>query len=110
MGADNSAIMGYSIIGGYLATHKDTNEKYDLQVIPYMVTLKKGEAAECEFIITPLCTCCVDDEVMITVLNMSTGEETSTPLQIKFETDLTTILDPDELIEEKKFGTLSKWR
>ena len=69
-----------------------------------MVTLKKGEAAECEFIITPNCSCCVDDEVMITVLNMSTGEETSTPLEIRFETVLTTILDPDELIEEKKLG------
>jgi hypothetical protein len=33
MGADNSAIMGYSIIGGYLATHKDTNEKYQPVII-----------------------------------------------------------------------------
>jgi hypothetical protein len=33
LGADNSAIMGYSIIGGYLATHKDTNEVYQPVII-----------------------------------------------------------------------------
>lgn len=33
LGADSSAIMGYSIIGGYLATHKDTNEVYQPVII-----------------------------------------------------------------------------
>lgn len=33
MGADNSAIMGYSIIGGYLATHKDIYERYQPVII-----------------------------------------------------------------------------
>lgn len=33
LGADSSAIMGYSILGGYLATHKDTNEIYQPVII-----------------------------------------------------------------------------
>ena len=33
LGADSSAIMGYSIIGGYLATHKDIHEVYQPVII-----------------------------------------------------------------------------
>lgn len=33
LGADSSAIMGYSIIGGYLATHKDIHEQYQPVII-----------------------------------------------------------------------------
>ncbi|EDR25578.1 protein serine/threonine kinase, putative [Entamoeba dispar SAW760] len=85
-------------------TTQDGNEKYNIRTEPKIITLKKGEACEFEIFIIPLCTCTIEDDITIVGLDIGTSKEIIAPMKIKFDTELTTRLDPDELIEEKKIG------
>ena len=46
----------------------------------------------------------IDDEITIVALNIHSGEQHQIPLKIHFKTMLTTILDPEELIDDRKLG------
>ncbi|GAB1224199.1 hypothetical protein ENUP19_0180G0018 [Entamoeba nuttalli] len=85
-------------------TTQDENDKYNIRTEPKIITLKKGEACEFEIFITPFCTCTIEDNITIVGLDIGTSKEIVAPMKIKFDTELTTLLDPDELIEEKKIG------
>ncbi|ELP91650.1 tyrosine protein kinase, putative [Entamoeba invadens IP1] len=78
--------------------------KYQIKVDPLVVILHKGEACEFEIIVVPYCTCKLKDIFNITVLKLKEGVATSHEFPIAFETELTTKLDPDELVEETKLG------
>jgi predicted Ser/Thr protein kinase len=51
-----------------------------------------------------LCTINYEDEISLTVLFLSSGETINMPIKVKLNTKLSTKLDPDELIQEKKLG------
>ncbi|ELP83899.1 protein kinase domain containing protein, partial [Entamoeba invadens IP1] len=80
------------------------NTKYQLRTIPEVATLVKGYACEFEIFLTPLCSCYIEDDVLLVVKNMELGTENNVHMKIKAETLLTTILDYEELQEEKKLG------
>ena len=83
---------------------KDDTIKFQIRATPPIVTLKRGFACEFHVFVKPLCTCRIEDSIKVIVLNMSKGEQKEIEIPVRFETELSTLLDPDELIEEKKLG------
>ncbi|ELP83628.1 protein serine/threonine kinase, putative [Entamoeba invadens IP1] len=83
---------------------KDANTKFEMRTNPQLVTLKKGRACEFEVYIKPLCTCKIDDLFVMTCLDVKRGVEFTESLKIDVETQITTRLDPDELICDKTLG------
>ena len=68
------------------------------------MSIPKGKALEFELFIKPLCTTFIDETIKLFSANLKKGITTETDILIKAETELSTRLDPDELIEEKKLG------
>ncbi|ELP91447.1 protein serine/threonine kinase, putative [Entamoeba invadens IP1] len=85
-------------------TVKESKEKYSLRYNPELVALEGGYACEIELFITPHCTCTIEDTISVVSFNMKTGEEIVDQINLKVTTEITTQLDPDELIDEKKLG------
>ena len=83
------------------------NDKREIRVEPDIFVLKKGEGCEFSIYIKPLCTCSDNDNdklaIVYQVLN-STSESNQTEIKMKYKTEMSTRLDPDELIEDKKLG------
>ena len=85
-------------------TVKGETEKFEMETNPNKVSLKPGEACEFEIFVKPLCTTNIEEEIVLTVLNVKEAEENQIPIKIKFKTELTTRLDYDELIQDRKLG------
>ena len=85
-------------------TSIEGNERYEIRTFPQIVTLKKGQVCEFEVYVKPLCTTSVDDYITIISTDLKSGITTQIPIAIQFETEISTQLDPNELIEEKKLG------
>ncbi|ELP86105.1 protein serine/threonine kinase, putative [Entamoeba invadens IP1] len=85
-------------------TTKDHEGKYEVDVKPLLVTIKKGRAVEFTVSVTPLCTCEADFDVILTVLDMRKGESTEIKIPCSFASEASTALDPDELHKENKLG------
>ena len=83
---------------------KTRSDKYEIRTNPEVFTIPKGKALEFEVFLRPLCTCSIKDKIMLTTLDMKTAKENHYEIGIKAKTELSTRLDPDELIEEKKLG------
>ena len=83
---------------------KQDDYRYEIRIEPSFVVLKQGQACEFEVFVRPLCSCSVEDNVVISALFVSTGEEKQIPMKIKFVTKMTSRLDPEELKEDKKLG------
>ncbi|KAL7722538.1 Protein kinase domain-containing protein [Entamoeba marina] len=83
---------------------KDGCDKYEIRTNPQLITLKKGEACEFEIFIKPLCTCKINDHIVITALDIHKGEELNGVVKIKAQTEMTTRLDYDEFQEDNKLG------
>ena len=83
---------------------KQNNSKYQLRIQPEVISLQKGKACEFEIYITPLCTCNIDDSIVLTALDLKGANEYQYQIGIKAKTIITTRLDPEELIEERKLG------
>ena len=83
-------------------TTKEDLNKYPIRTEPQVVSIRKGEACEFEVFIKPLCSCKIDDEIRLIVLNIDEGEEKQIPVRISAFTMMSTKLDPNELIEDKK--------
>ena len=79
-------------------------DKYEIRTNPEVFTIPKGKAIEIEIFIKPLCTCTINDKIILTTLDIKKGEEKQYEIDIHTKTELTTRLDPDELIENKKIG------
>lgn len=78
------------------------NNKYELEINPEVVVLKRDHACEFSIYLKPLCSCVVNDKIKITVL---IGNKHFTyDLSIMFVTELSTKLDYDDLIIEDKLG------
>ncbi|ELP93723.1 hypothetical protein EIN_321160 [Entamoeba invadens IP1] len=85
-------------------TTKEGCDKYSIRTEPQLVTLKSGEACEFEVFLTPFCTMNLCDEIMIISLDLINGKKETTSVKIKAQTENSTRLDYDELIEDKKLG------
>ncbi|ELP91924.1 protein serine/threonine kinase, putative [Entamoeba invadens IP1] len=80
------------------------SSKYYLRTEPSMVTLHKGMACEFKLYLTPACTCKINDDIIFSVLDLHKGKVSEGALRVSVETDWSTMIDYDELKEEKKIG------
>jgi len=80
------------------------NYKREIRIEPEVITIEKGKACEFEIFIKPLCTCNIEDNIVLTTLNQKKGKENQYQIGIKATTEITTRLDPDELTEDIKLG------
>lgn len=55
-------------------TTREGCNQYEVRAVPKLVTLKPGEACEFEIFIKPLCTCSIEDKLMV-VRSISTREK-----------------------------------
>ena len=69
-------------------TTKADNYRYQIRVDPSVVTLKKGQACEFSIYLKPMCTCEVNDNIVINVCDMATSEENQIQLPFKFKTEV----------------------
>ncbi|ELP85451.1 protein serine/threonine kinase, putative, partial [Entamoeba invadens IP1] len=83
---------------------KSTAIKYQLKTLPQIITLRKDEACEFEAFVKPRCTCKIADFINVTILVLKSGETFSVEFPLTFETEVSTYLDPDEILREKKIG------
>lgn len=83
---------------------KQNSYKYQLRILPEVVTIEKGKACEFEVFIKPLCTCNIDENIVLIALDLKKGKEIQHQIGIKATTVITTRLDPIELVEENKLG------
>ena len=82
----------------------DGCDKYQIRTNPQIITLEKGEACDFEVYITPLCTTEMNDMIRLITLDIKEGSQEIIDIPIHFKTEMTTRLDPDELIDEKLIG------
>ncbi|EKE38509.1 hypothetical protein ENUP19_0229G0029 [Entamoeba nuttalli] len=85
-------------------TTKEENNRYLLRTNPQIVTIPKGKGCEFDVFVTPLCSCTVEDQMVITSKNIRTKIEQTCTIQISFKTKLSTRLDYTEFKEIKKKG------
>ncbi|ELP85943.1 tyrosine protein kinase, putative, partial [Entamoeba invadens IP1] len=85
-------------------TYSSKIEKFELEVDPVVVTLKKGYACEFSIYLKPLCTCKFHSTIQMISKNIKSGEEKYNEIMIKGLTCRSTRIDYEELIEEKKLG------
>ncbi|ELP90348.1 protein kinase domain containing protein, partial [Entamoeba invadens IP1] len=83
---------------------KDNCTKYSIRTEPKIMTIPKGKAIEFEVFLTPNYSCIIEDKIVLVSANLKKGETSQLYLETKTETEMSTRLDPDELIEEKKLG------
>ncbi|KAL7718095.1 Protein serine/threonine kinase [Entamoeba marina] len=83
---------------------KDECDKYEIRTNPQLITIPKGKAVEFEIFIKPLCTCKINDQIMLISVDLTEGKTITTPITINTTTNITTKLDYSELIEHKKVG------
>ena len=85
-------------------TTKKNNQKYLIRTQPKYVLLKKGDVCEFEIFIKPLCTTKVVDKMMILNTNLKTAVTSKTAIDIEFETEISSRIDPDQIIEDRQIG------
>ena len=83
---------------------KDKNSRYEINIKPEMVSLKKGEACEFEITIKPLCMKELEDELMIIAVDIKKGNKTTNPLKLKMKTQHSIRLDFAELEIDNQIG------
>ncbi|BFU26633.1 protein kinase, putative [Entamoeba histolytica HM-1:IMSS-B] len=83
---------------------KDQLDKYEIRTNPQLITLKKGKAVEFEIFIKPLCTCSLNESILLVALDMKKGKQFNCKINLNIKTEITSHLDYDELKEEKQIG------
>ena len=66
---------------------KQNNYKYEIRVEPEVITIGKGKACEFEIFIKPLCTCNIEDNIILTSLDPKKGKENQYQIGIKTTTE-----------------------
>ncbi|ELP91717.1 protein serine/threonine kinase, putative [Entamoeba invadens IP1] len=85
-------------------TFKESNYKYSFRTQPEVIAIPKGKACEFEIFLTPNCSTKIDDNIYLFSANLTSGKTSESQIQIRAKTEISTKLDPDELIENKKVG------
>ncbi|BFU20857.1 tyrosine kinase putative [Entamoeba histolytica] len=80
------------------------NEKIELTVEPKLVILSKGKCVTFHYTIKPLCSTHITESVVINILHFNDNREESLKVDIEGMTNITNILDFDELEIKKKVG------
>ncbi|ELP86126.1 protein serine/threonine kinase, putative [Entamoeba invadens IP1] len=83
---------------------KASDFKYSFRTEPKIVSIPKGKACEFEVYLTPNCSTEIHDKVLLLSSNLKTGNTSEFQMSILAKTEISTKLDPDELVEEKKLG------
>ncbi|ELP89835.1 protein serine/threonine kinase, putative [Entamoeba invadens IP1] len=86
-------------------TTKNDIEKYTIRFEPSIATIPPKFACEFSLFLNPLCTSTIDSTFIVSYL-FTTSDNISCAhhVNFKYTTKLSTRLDPDELVEEKKLG------
>ncbi|ELP86331.1 protein serine/threonine kinase, putative, partial [Entamoeba invadens IP1] len=79
-------------------------DSYQIRTVPSIITLKRGEACEFEIFIKPLCSCKIEENVMVTSLDITTGNVVNAKIGIDTTTQQTTKLNYKELDVITKLG------
>ncbi|ELP91623.1 protein serine/threonine kinase, putative [Entamoeba invadens IP1] len=79
-------------------------DHYEIRTVPTLITLKRGEACEFEIFIKPLCSCHLEEDIMVIALDIETGVQYNEKIKVETSTANSTKLDYHELIDEKKLG------
>ncbi|EMD43882.1 serine/threonine kinase, putative [Entamoeba histolytica KU27] len=82
----------------------DCESKYGIRSEPQLAFIKPGNAVEFNLFVKPYCTCKVDDPILIVSSDVKKSKEKTYQLHVIFETELTSLLDYDELKIDKKLG------
>ncbi|ELP89915.1 protein serine/threonine kinase, putative [Entamoeba invadens IP1] len=77
---------------------------YEIRSVPPLVNLKRGEACEFEIYIKPLCSCVIDEDIMVIALDIHTCKQTNEKIKVSAKTKKSTKLNYRELEETKKIG------
>ncbi|KAL7721444.1 Protein kinase domain containing protein [Entamoeba marina] len=83
---------------------KEGFDKYEIRTNPQLISIKKGKACEFEIFIKPLCTCKINDQIMLISVDLSKGITISKPITINTITIMTSKLDYNELTIDIKHG------
>ncbi|KAL7715407.1 Protein serine/threonine kinase [Entamoeba marina] len=83
---------------------KEAQFYFKFRTEPKLVLLRPGKACEFEVFIKPLCTTQIREKVMLFCLTVKDGRERQFPIELSADTEISTHLNPSELIEEKKIG------
>jgi len=78
------------------------NKKYNLSIEPNIIILKNDMVCEFTATLTPLCSCTVNDKLIVTVSNLN--KVFTYDFDLSFKTCLSTKIDPDEIYKETKLG------
>ncbi|ELP87949.1 hypothetical protein EIN_049010 [Entamoeba invadens IP1] len=95
-------------------TTQNDKEKFELNVKPSIpVSIKKGRAVEFTVAVYPLCTLEKTIDITCSVLNINKGKISEIKIPVKFASEMSTALDPDELkkvrkLREGSFGIVFK--
>ncbi|ELP89376.1 protein kinase domain containing protein, partial [Entamoeba invadens IP1] len=87
-----------------ITTKSATVEKYLLESNPKIIVLPSGEACEFEILLTLKCTTKMDESVLLVANSFTKRKPILKEIKITATSKLTTRLDPDELVEDKKLG------
>ncbi|ELP85878.1 protein serine/threonine kinase, putative [Entamoeba invadens IP1] len=85
-------------------TLKGSSDKYEIKTEPKIMTILRGKAIEFEVLLSPLCSCKIDDKMVLSSANTAKGQTSEVLISLMKMTVMSTLLDPDELIEEKQLG------
>ncbi|ELP92888.1 tyrosine protein kinase, putative [Entamoeba invadens IP1] len=87
-----------------ITTKSATVEKYLLESNPKIIVLPNGEACEFEILLTLKCITKMDECVVLVANSFTKRKPILKEIKITATSKLTTRLDPDELVEDKKLG------
>ncbi|ELP93759.1 protein serine/threonine kinase, putative [Entamoeba invadens IP1] len=82
----------------------DNTEKYTIRTEPKIVSLSQGMAVEFEIFVEPNCSCKINNKIALFSKNLQDGTTKNNQISLNIFTEISTRLDPDELIVEKKLG------
>ncbi|ELP92828.1 hypothetical protein EIN_324880, partial [Entamoeba invadens IP1] len=85
-----------------MTTKSATIEKYTFESNPKIVVLPSGEACEFEILITLICTTKINENFILVSNSFTKRKDVLKEISFSATSKLTTRLDPDELIEDKK--------
>ncbi|ELP87476.1 protein serine/threonine kinase, putative [Entamoeba invadens IP1] len=83
---------------------KSDSDKLKISIEPNVITLYKNQACSISIKLTPLCTHHIIEDISIITKSIKSGEELQYFMHIDVETEISTRLDYDDLIQDKKLG------
>ncbi|EKE41936.1 hypothetical protein ENUP19_0082G0082 [Entamoeba nuttalli] len=96
--------LGKSPIKILFSLKEGTNDKFTLETNPSNLIIRKGVACPFKICIIPKCSCFIEEDLIIMVHELKTGKNQCINLRLIVKTQISTILDYDEVKEEEKIG------